>query len=381
MTAYFTDAHSHFRERVRKFAREEVAPKANELDRQEKFPVEMVQRMSELGLMGIPYPKEYGGLGKDTISYALAVEELTGACSSTAITMAAHTSLGTYPIFTYGTEKQKKKYLPEMTSGRLIGGFGLTEPGAGSDASAMETTARLDGNEWVINGSKIFITNGGYADLLVIAAVTDPDARGGAGISTIIVETDTPGFSAGDPMEKMGWRASDTRQLFFDDVRVPKENLLGEENRGLPLFLDTLDGGRIIVAAMGVGVARAAFEHAKSYVNENNRNGQKLKRYQGVSFPLADMKTQIEAASHLTYNAAYLKDKGKNFKAEAAMAKLYASELSTAAAARAIDIIGIEGNTRKHPLERLYRDAKILEIGEGTSEIQRLVIAREALRE
>lgn len=381
MTAYFTEDHRHFQESVRKFAIEEVAPVADELDRKMEFPVEMVKRMSELGLMGIPYPKEFSGLGKDTIGYALAVEELTKVCSSTAITMAAHTSLGTFPIFKYGTEVQKKKYVPEMASGKLIGAFGLTEPEAGSDASAMQTTAIADGDEWVINGSKIFITNGGYADVMIVAAVTDPDARGGAGISTIIVETDTNGFSVGEPLRKMGWRASDTREVFFEDVRVPKDNLLGVENRGLPLFLDTLDGGRIIVAAMGMGVAEAAFEHAKKYVNNNNRNGQKLKRFQGVSFPLADMKTRIEAARHLTYNAAHLKDTNQPFKVEAAMAKLYASELSTQAATEALDILGLDGNTREYPVERLFRDAKILEIGEGTSEIQRLVIAREVLRD
>jgi alkylation response protein AidB-like acyl-CoA dehydrogenase len=268
-----------------------------------------------------------------------------------------------------------------MTSGKLIGAFGLTEPEAGSDASAMQTTAVADGDEWVINGSKIFITNAGYADVMIVAAVTDPDARGGAGISTIIVETDTSGFRVGDPLRKMGWRASDTREVFFEDVRVPKDNLLGVENRGLPLFLDTLDGGRIIVAAMGVGVAEAAFENAKKYVNNNNRDGQKLKRFQGVSFPLADMKTRIEAARHLTYNAAHLKDTNQPFKVEAAMAKLYASELSTQAATEALDILGLDGNTREYPVERLFRDAKILEIGEGTSEIQRLVIAREVLRD
>jgi alkylation response protein AidB-like acyl-CoA dehydrogenase len=381
MTVYFTEDHRHFQESVRKFATEEVAPVADELDRRMEFPVEMVKRMSELGLMGIPYPKEFGGLGKDTIGYALAVEELTKVCSSTAISMAAHISLGTFPIYKYGTEVQKKKYVPEMTSGKLIGAFGLTEPEAGSDASAMQTTAVADGDEWVINGSKIFITNGGYADVMIVAAVTDPDARGGAGISTIIVETDTSGFRVGDPLRKMGWRASDTREVFFEDVRVPKDNLLGVENRGLPLFLDTLDGGRIIVAAMGVGVAEAAFENAKKYVNNNNRDGQKLKRFQGVSFPLADMKTRIEAARHLTYNAAHLKDTNQPFKVEAAMAKLYASELSTQAATEALDILGLDGNTREYPVERLFRDAKILEIGEGTSEIQRLVIAREVLRD
>jgi len=382
MASYFNDEHLMLRDMVREFAKNEVEPIAAELDQEERFPSELVEQMSELGLMGIPYPEEYGGAGMDAVAYALAVEELTKACSSTAITMAAHTSLGTFPIYRFGTDDQKKKYLPKMTSGKWLGAFGLTEPQAGSDASGTKTTAVLDGDEWVVNGAKMFMTNGGHASVIVFTAVTNPDAETvGHGISCFIVEEGTPGLVIGKKEKKMGWRASDTRQVFFEDMRIPGDNLLGELNRGYAQFMETLDGGRISIAAMGLGLAEAAFEAAKKYVNEREAFGQKIKRFQGVSFPLADMKTKIEAARHLTYNAAQLKDEGKEFKLEAGMAKLYATELATWATNQAVQAHGGYGYIKDFPVERYFRDAKILEIGEGTSEIQRLIIAREVLKD
>ena len=381
MAEYFNDEHLMLREMVRNFAQNEVAPVAAKLDQHEQFPSEVVQQMGELGLMGIPYPEEYGGAGMDTVAYALTVEELTKACSSTAITMAAHTSLGTFPVYRFGTEDQKKQYLPKMTSGEFLGAFGLTEPQAGSDAAGTQTTAVRDGNEWVVNGAKMFMTNGGHADVIVFTAVTDPAAGVGSGISCFIVEKDTPGLVLGKKEKKMGWRASDTRQVFFEDMHLPAENLLGDLNRGYAQFMETLDGGRISVAAMGLGLAEAAFDEAKKYVNERTAFGKKIKQFQGVSFPLADMKTKIEAARHLTFHAAQLKDAGKEFKLEAGMAKLYTSELATWATNQALQVHGGYGYIKEFPVERYFRDAKILEIGEGTSEIQRLIIAREVLQE
>lgn len=380
MTAHLTDRHLQFREQIREFAETEVAPVAAEIDREMKFPAELVTKMAQRDLLGIPYLEKYGGAGLDTRSYILAVEELSRVCSNTAVTLAAHTSLGTYPIYRYGSEKQKKAYLPKMMSGEWLGAFGLTEPNAGSDAGRVETTAVPEGDEWVINGEKKFMTNGGQAGIIVLAAVTEPSA-GTRGISTFIVETDTPGCVLGKREVKMGWRGSDTRQVLFEDMRIPKANLLGRKNRGYLQFLETLDGGRISIAAMGLGVAEASFSACKKFVNEHRMNGQKLKRFQRVSFPLADMKTRIEAARHLIYDAARRKDAGESYKAEAAMAKLYATELATWAASKAVQVHGDFGYTADFPVERFFRDAKILEIGEGTSEIQRLVIAREVLRD
>ncbi len=380
MMAYLTGQHVQFREQIREFAETEVAPIAAEIDREMKFPVEVVSKMAARDLLGIPYPEKYGGAGLDTLSYILAVEELSRVCSNTAVTLVAHTSLGTYPIYRYGSEKQKKTYLPKMISGEWLGAFGLTEPNAGSDAGRVETTAVLEGDEWVINGEKKFMTNGGRAGIIVLAAVTEPSA-GARGISTFIVETDTPGCVPGKREVKMGWRGSDTRQVLFEDMRIPEKNLLGRKNRGYLQFLETLDGGRISIAAMGLGVAEASFSACKKFVNEHQMNGQKLKRFQRLSFPLADMKTRIEAARHLIYDAARRKDAGESYKTEAAMAKLYATELATWAASRAVQVHGDFGYTADFPVERFFRDAKILEIGEGTSEIQRLVIAREVLRD
>ena len=381
MGSYFSEEHEMLRNMVREFARDEVEPIAGKIDEEMRFPEELVGMMGELGLMGIPYPEKYGGAGMDTIAYTLAVEELTKACSSTAITMAAHTSLGTFPIYRFGDDDQKKRYLPKLTAGEFLGAFGLTEPQAGSDAAGTKTRAVPDGNEWVINGGKMFMTNGGFADVMVITAVTDPDEKLSRRISSFIVEKDTPGLQIGKKEVKMGWRASDTRQVSFEDMRVPKENLLGERGRGYAQFLETLDGGRISIAAMGLGLSIAAFEAAKKYANEREAFGRKIKEFQGVSFPLADMRTRIEAGRHLTYNAARLKDEGKDFKTEAGMAKLFTSELATWATGQALQTHGGYGYIKEFPVERYFRDAKILEIGEGTSEIQRLIIAREVLKE
>ncbi len=381
MADYLNDEHLMLRDMVREFVKNEVEPIAAEIDKNMRFPEETIRKMGELGLMGIPYPEEYGGAGMDTVAYALVVEEIGKVCQSTAITLAAHTSLGTYPIYRFGTEEQKKKYLPKLTSGEMLGSFGLTEPGAGSDSAGTQTTAVLDGNEWVVNGGKMFMTNAGYAGTIVFTAVTDKSAEGSKGISVFLVEAGTPGLKIGAKEKKMGWRGSDTRQVFFEDMRIPKENLLGKENEGFAQFMETLDGGRVSIAALSLGLAEGAFIAAKKYVNEREAFGKKLKRFQGVSFPLADMATKIEAARHLTYHAAQLKDAGKSFKIEAGMAKLFASELATWSTIQAVQVHGGYGYIKEFPVERYFRDAKVLEIGEGTSEIQRMIIAREVLRQ
>jgi len=381
MVDYFNDEHLMLRDMVREFVKNEVEPIAAEIDKTMQFPEETFQKMGELGLMGIPYPEEFGGADMDTVAYALVVEEIGKVCQSTAITLAAHTSLGTFPIYRFGTEEQKKKYLPKLTSGEMLGAFGLTESQAGSDSAGTQTTAVLDGNEWVINGGKMFMTNAGYAGTIVFTAVTDKEAGGSKGISVFLVEAGTPGLKIGEKENKMGWRGSDTRQVFFEDMRIPKDNLLGKENDGFAQFMETLDGGRISIAALSLGLAEGAFDAAKKYVNEREAFGKKLKRFQGVSFPLADMATKIEAARHLTYNAAQLKDAGKSFKIEAGMAKLFASELATWATNQAVQVHGGYGYIKEFPVERFFRDAKVLEIGEGTSEIQRMIIAREVLKQ
>lgn len=381
MADYFNDEHLMLRDMVREFVKNEVEPIAAEIDNTMQFPEETFQKMGELGLMGIPYPEEFGGADMDTVAYALVVEEIGKVCQSTAITLAAHTSLGTFPIYRFGTEEQKKKYLPKLTSGEMLGAFGLTESQAGSDSAGTQTTAVPDGNEWVVNGGKMFMTNAGYAGTIVFTAVTDKEAEGSKGISVFLVEAGTPGLKIGEKENKMGWRGSDTRQVFFEDMRIPKENLLGKENDGFAQFMETLDGGRISIAALSLGLAEGAFNAAKKYVNEREAFGKKLKRFQGISFPLADMATKIEAARHLTYHAAQLKDAGKSFKIEAGMAKLFASELATWATNQAVQVHGGYGYIKEFPVERFFRDAKVLEIGEGTSEIQRMIIAREVLKQ
>jgi short-chain 2-methylacyl-CoA dehydrogenase len=368
-----TDEHELLRETVRAFAVERIAPAAEELDREHRFPYEIVAELAELGLMGIPIPEEYEGAGGDTLSYAIAVEELTRVDSSVAITVAAHTSLGTMPFLLFGSEEQKREWLPDLASGRKLAAFGLTEPGAGSDAGATRTRAELEGGEWVVNGSKIFITNAG-TDLTACVTIT---ARTGEDeISNIVVPNGTPGYEISAPMRKMGWRASDTRELSFEDCRVPEGNLLGPRGAGFKQFLEILDGGRISVAAMGLGLAQGAYDLASAYVREREQFGKPIAAFQAVQFALADMATEIEAARGLVYKAAWIKDQGREFAKEAAIAKLYTGELSKRVVDRALQLHGGYGFMDEYPISRLYRDQKVLEIGEGTNEVQRMVIAR-----
>jgi short/branched chain acyl-CoA dehydrogenase len=368
-----TPEHELVRSTVRDFAEAKVAPVAEELDREHRFPYELVAEMDGLDLMGMPIPEEYGGGGTDTVSYAIAVEELTRIDSSVAITMAAHTSLGTMPIVLFGNEEQKREWLPDLASGKKLAAFGLTEPGAGSDAGASRTRAQLENGEWVINGSKIFITNAGtdISACVTITALTADDE-----ISNIIVPNGTPGYDISPPMEKLGWRASDTRELSFKDVRVPEGNLLGPRGKGFQQFLEILDGGRISVAAMGVGLAQGAYDLALGYGKEREQFGKPIASFQAVQFKLADMATEIEAGRNLVYKAAWLKDQGRPFAKEAAMAKLFTGELAHRVVNHALQIHGGYGFMEESAISRLYRDQKILEIGEGTNEVQRMVIAR-----
>jgi short/branched chain acyl-CoA dehydrogenase len=361
------------RETVRTFARERVAPVAAELDHESRFPYELVVELAELGLMGVPIPEDYEGAGGDTVSYALAIEELTRVDSSVAITVAAHTSLGTMPILLFGDEEQKQRWLPDLASGRRLAAFGLTEPGAGSDAGATRTTAELRDGSWVVNGSKLFITNAG-TDITWGVTIT---ARTGEGeISNLVVENGAPGYTISEPMKKLGWRASDTRELSFEDCTVPEDHLLGPRGAGFKQFLEILDGGRIAIAAMGVGLAQGAYDLAFAYAKEREQFGRPIARFQAIQFRLADMATEIEAGRALVYRAAWLKDQRRPFAREAAMAKLFTGELSHRVANWALQIHGGYGYMEESAISRLYRDQKILEIGEGTNEVQRMVIAR-----
>jgi short/branched chain acyl-CoA dehydrogenase len=368
-----TEEQKLVRRTVRDFAERRVAPVAEELDREARFPYELVGELAELGLMGMTIPEEYGGAGADTVSYAIAVEELTRVDSSVAITVAAHHSLGTLPIYYYGNEEQRREWLPELASGKRLAAFGLTEPGAGSDAGATRTRAELRDGEWVINGSKIFITNAG-TDITACVTITAQTADGE--ISNIVVPNGTPGYEISGPMKKLGWRASDTRELSFKDCVVPQGNLLGERGKGFQQFLEILDGGRISVAAMGVGLAQGAYDLAYAYAKERHQFGRPIAEFQAVQFRLADMATEIEAGRNLVYKAAWLKDQDREFAREAAMAKLYTGELSNRAVNWALQIHGGYGYMDEFAISRLYRDQKILEIGEGTNEVQRMVIAR-----
>lgn len=358
---------------VREFAEQEVAPAAEELDRRKAFPYELVERMGALGWMGIPFPERYGGSGGTTLQYAIAVEELTRVDSSVAITMCAHTSLGTQPIYRFGSEEQRERYLPDLCAGRTLGAFGLTEPEAGSDAGNVRTRARLQDGAWVIDGAKQFITNAG-TEISGHVAIT---ARTGEGeISNLIVERGTPGYEQGEPYRKMGWNASDTRPLHFDGCRVPEENLLGPRGAGLRQFLEILDGGRIGVAAMGVGLAQGALDQALSYARERRAFGRPISSFQAIQAKLADLSAELEAARLLTYKAAYLKDQGRSFTLTAAQAKLKTGRLAVRASEEAVQIHGGYGFIEDYPVCRFYRDAKILTIGEGTDEVQQMVIAR-----
>jgi short/branched chain acyl-CoA dehydrogenase len=365
-------------ETVREFARAEVAPVAGELDREHRFPYEIVAKLGELGLMGIPFPEEYGGGGADVLSYALAIEELARIDASVCITVAAHTSLGTMGIYLWGNDEQKREWLPELCSGRKLCAFGLTEPEAGSDAGNTRTTARLEDGEWVINGAKQFITNSGteITGCVVITAVTG-EQGGRKEISNIIVPNGTPGYVIGEAYRKMGWNASDTRPLAFEDCRVPESNLLGPRGDGFKQFLHLLDGGRIGVAAMGVGLAQGALDEALSYAKERKAFGQPISKFQAIQAKIADISAEIEAARLLTYKAALLKERGESFTLTAAQAKLKTGRLAVRACEEAVQIHGGYGYIEEYPVCRFYRDAKILTIGEGTDEVQQMVIARQ----
>jgi short/branched chain acyl-CoA dehydrogenase len=365
--------HELLRNTVREFATERVAPVAEELDRESRFPYELVAEMAELGLMGIPIPEEYGGAGSDTLAYAIAIEELTRIDSSVAITVAAHTSLGTMPILMFGNEQQKREWLPQLASGQKLAAFGLTEADAGSDAGATRTRAEASDGRWVVNGSKIFITNAGtdISACVTITALTGEDE-----VSNIIVPNGTSGYTISPPMHKLGWHASDTRELSFKDVAVPEGNLLGERGRGFIQFLEILDGGRISVAAMGVGLAQGAYDLAYAYARERRQFGKPISSFQAVQFKLADMATEIEAGQALVYRAAWLKDQGRPFALAAAQAKLYTGELSNRVVNASLQMHGGYGFMEESAIARLYRDQKVLEIGEGTNEVQRMVIAK-----
>ncbi|WP_104372385.1 acyl-CoA dehydrogenase [Desulfocucumis palustris] len=363
------------RDVVRDLARNVIVPRAQEIDRTGAFPVDIVGKLAELDLMGLPFPEQYGGAGGDYTSYCLAVEEISRACGSTGLTYEAHISLGCMPIYLFGTEEQKTKYLTRLCRGECLGSFGLTEPNAGSDAGGTQTTAVRDGDQWVINGSKCFITNAGYADFVTITAVTDK-GRGKNGISSIIVPTGTAGFTVRASYEKMGLHGSNTTELFFEDVKVPLENLLGVEGEGFKQFLKVLDGGRIAIAAMSTGLAQASLDASIKYSRERTQFGQSISNFQAIQFKIADMAANVELARNMYLKAAWLRDNNRPYTREAAIAKLFASEMATRAALEAIQIHGGYGYIKEFSVERYLRDAKLCEIGEGTSEVQRLVIAR-----
>jgi butyryl-CoA dehydrogenase len=395
---YFTEHHHQVRDMVREFSRTHVAPVARELDRTSAFPWDNIKAMGELGLLGVPWSEELGGAGMDQLSYYITIHEMAKIDASHALTISAHTNLGTSPIVEFGTEEQRRRYVPLLASGRVLGGFGLTEPGAGSDAGGTATTALDKGDHYLLNGSKIFITHAGVGEIFSVTARTEA-GRGNKGITSFIVTKDTvdldqtralgvghaadlpktPGVRAGKKQEKMGWRASDTRELIFEDAIVPKENVLGQPGAGFVNFLKTLDAGRIGIAALSLGIAEGAYEEALRYAGVRRQFGRLIGSFQGVNFQLADMALEIEAGTHLLYHAAWLKQNGRPFKKEAAMAKFYCSELAMRTTTMAVQIFGGYVYTTEYPVERMMRDAKVCEIGEGTSEIQRLVIARQIL--
>ncbi len=395
---YFTEQHHQVREMVREFAQTHIAPVARDLDRTSTFPWENIKRMGELGLLGVPWSDDLGGAGMDQLSYYITIHEVAKVDASHGLTISAHTNLGTSPIVEFGTDEQRRRYVPLLASGTVLGGFGLTEPGAGSDAGGTATSAVDRGDHYVINGSKVFITHAGVGEIFSMTARTEP-GNGHRGITSFIVTKDTvdldlcrqlgvghvedlpktPGVRAGKKEDKMGWRASDTRELIFEDAIVPKENVLGQPGQGFVNFLKTLDAGRIGIAALSLGIAEGAYEEALRYAGVRKQFGRAIASFQGVSFQLADMALEIEAGKHLLYHAAWLKQNGKPFKKEAAMAKLFCSELAMRTTTKAVQIFGGYGYTTDYPVERMMRDAKVCEIGEGTSEIQRMVIARHIL--
>ena len=371
---FLTDEHIMIRDMVREFADSEISPVAQEFDEKGKFPRELVEKMGELGLMGIIVPEEYGGAGLDMVAFVTAIIELARADASVAITMAAHTSLGTMPILLFGSDDQKKEYLPKLATGEILGAFGLTETDAGSDASATKTKAILKGDEYMVNGGKIFITNAGESGVLSFTSQVEEDGKN-LGIAAFTIPTETPGLEIGPKEDKMGWRASDTRQLFFKDMQIPSSSLLAKPKDGFKTFMKTLTSGRVSIGALSVGTALGAFERAMKYSTEREAFGKPIHRFQSVGFKLADMATKIEASKLLVYHAAWLKDQGENIMKEAAMAKLFASETAMEVTTEAIQIHGGYGYVKEYDVERFFRDAKVLEIGEGTSEIQRLIIS------
>ena len=375
---YFTEEHKMLRDMVRDFARNEVKPLAQELDEKGGFPYESVKKMAELGLMGIPWDEKYGGTGMDTMALVIAIEEIGKVCPSTSATMMAHTRLRTAPIAIFGTEEQKERYLPGLASGKKIGAFGLTEPNAGSDAGNTQTRAVLNGDEYIVNGEKAFCTNAGEAAVMIFTAVMVEDGEE-KGISAFVIDADTEGMSLNPPEKKMGWCGSDTRSVFFKDMHIPKSAVLGNPSKGFKQFLKTLTGGRITIGALGIGTAQGAFARALAYSQEREAFGKHIHKFQGVSFKLSDMATQIEAARHLVYYAAWKKDRGLPVIKEAAMAKLFSSETAMMVTTEAIQVLGGYGYIKEYDVERFFRDAKILEIGEGTSEIQRMIIVRELI--
>ena len=375
MDFHLTKEQLMLRKMYREFAENEVKPLAQEIDEEERFPMETVEKMGKLGMMGIYFPKEYGGAGGDVLSYAMAVEEMAKVCGTTAVILSAHTSLCCAPIFEHGTEEQKRKYLPDLLSGKKIGAFGLTEPGAGTDASGQQTTAVLEGDHYVLNGSKCFITNGTVADTFVVFAMTDKKA-GNRGISAFIVEKSFPGFSVGKHEKKMGIRGSSTCDLIFEDCIVPKENLLGKEGKGFKIAMMTLDGGRIGIASQALGLAEGAIDEAVKYTKERVQFGRPLSKFQNTQFQLADMACRAQAAQYVVYAAAMKKQNHEPYSDAAAMAKLFAAETASDVTRRAVQLFGGYGYTREYPVERMMRDAKITEIYEGTSEVQRMVIAK-----
>ncbi len=374
-----TDEQQLIRDAVREFTESELAPIAAELDRDHRFPQEILPKLAALNLMGMPFPEKAGGAGTDYVSYIIALEEISRVCASTAVILSAHTSLATWPIFKFGTEAQKDKYLPDMASGRRLGAFALTEPAAGTDAAAGTATAMLKGDEYVLNGSKIFISNAPYAEVYIVFAKTDPE-RGSRGMSAFIVERDTPGFSVGEAEHKLGIRGSSTPPLYFADCRIPRDALLGGEGNGFKIAMQTLDGGRIGIAAQALGIAQAALEASVAYAKERVQFGKPIATLQAIQWMIADMATEIDAARLLVYRAAWCVDNGRPYSTEGAIAKLFASETATRVSGKAIQIHGGYGYTESYPVERNYRDAKITELYEGTSEVQRMVIARSALR-
>ncbi|MCA0170524.1 acyl-CoA dehydrogenase [Bacillus hwajinpoensis] len=375
MNFQLSEEHEMLRKMVRDFARKEVEPTAAERDEEERFDRKLFDQMAELGLTGIPWSEEYGGIGSDYLSYVIAVEELSRVCASTGVTLSAHTSLAGWPLNAFGTEEQKQKFLRPMAEGKLMGAYGLTEPGSGSDAGGMKTTAKLDGDHYILNGSKIFITNGGEAEIYIVFAQTDKEKRH-KGITAFIVEKGTPGFSMGKKEKKLGIRSSPTLEIIFEDCRVPVENRLGDEGQGFKIAMKTLDGGRNGIAAQAVGIAQGALDAATAYAKERKQFGKPIGENQGIGFKLADMATKIEAARLLTYQAAWKESQGLPYGKESAMSKLYAGDISMEVTTEAVQVFGGYGYTKDYPVERYMRDAKITQIYEGTNEIQRLVISR-----